>query len=31
MEWVLATGTDVGRTQAAGQMDAILAEQAIQR
>jgi uncharacterized protein YndB with AHSA1/START domain len=28
MEWVLATGTDVGRTQAVGQMDAILAEQA---
>jgi hypothetical protein len=31
MEWVLATGTDVGRTQAVGQMDAILAEQPIQR
>jgi len=31
MEWVLATGTDVGRTQAVGQMDAILAEQTIQR
>ena len=31
MEWVLATGTDVGRTQAVSQIDAILAEQAIQR
>jgi len=31
MEWVLATGTDVGRTQAVGQMDAILAEQTAQR
>ena len=31
MEWVLAAGTDVGRTQAVGQMDAILAEQTIQR
>ena len=31
MEWVLASGTDVGRTQAVGQMDAILAEQPIQR
>jgi uncharacterized protein YndB with AHSA1/START domain len=31
MEWVLATGTDVGRTQAVGQIDAILAEQTIQR
>jgi uncharacterized protein YndB with AHSA1/START domain len=31
MEWVLATGTDVGRTQAVGRMDAILAEQPIQR
>jgi len=30
MEWVLATGTDVGRTQAVGQMDAILTEQTIQ-
>ena len=29
MEWVLATGTDVGRTQAVGRMDAILAEQTI--
>jgi uncharacterized protein YndB with AHSA1/START domain len=31
MEWVLATGTDVGRTQAVGRMDAILAEPTIQR
>jgi hypothetical protein len=31
MEWVLATGTDVGQTQAVGQIDAILAEQTIQR
>jgi uncharacterized protein YndB with AHSA1/START domain len=30
MEWVLATGTDVGRTQAVGRMDAILTEQTIQ-
>jgi hypothetical protein len=29
MEWVVATGTDVGRTQAVGQIDAILAEQTI--
>jgi len=31
MEWILATGTDVGRTLAVGQMDAILAEQGVQR
>jgi uncharacterized protein YndB with AHSA1/START domain len=31
MEWVLATGTDEGRTRAVGQIDAILAEQTIQR
>jgi uncharacterized protein YndB with AHSA1/START domain len=31
MEWVLATGTDVGRTQAVGQIDAILAKETIQR
>jgi uncharacterized protein YndB with AHSA1/START domain len=31
MEWVLATGTDVGRTQAVGQIDAILANETIQR
>ena len=31
MEWILATGTDVGRTLAVGQMDAILAEQTIKR
>jgi uncharacterized protein YndB with AHSA1/START domain len=29
MEWLLATGTDVGRTQAARQIDAILAEHAV--
>ena len=27
MEWILATGTDEGRTQAVGQIDAILSEQ----
>src|SRR5262249_46626182 len=31
MEWMLATGTDVGRTLAVGQMDAILAQQTIER
>lgn len=31
MEWLLATGTDVGRTQAARQIDAILAEDALTR
>ena len=31
MEWVLATGTDVGRTQAVGQIDAILSKETIQR
>ena len=31
MEWVLATGTDEGRTRAVGQIDAILAEDAIAR
>jgi hypothetical protein len=31
MEWVLATGTDVGRTQAVGQIDAILAQDAVAR
>jgi hypothetical protein len=31
MEWVLATCTDWGRTQAVGEIDAILAEQTIQR
>ena len=31
MEWVLATGTDEGRKRAVGQIDAILAEQTIQR
>ena len=30
MEWVLATGTDVGRTQAVGQIEAILAQQTLQ-
>jgi len=29
MEWVMGTGTDAGRTQAVGQIDAILAEQTI--
>jgi uncharacterized protein YndB with AHSA1/START domain len=31
MEWVMATGTDVGRTRAVGQIDAILAEDALAR
>ena len=31
MEWVLATGTDVGRTQAVGQIDVILSKETIQR
>ena len=31
MEWVLATGTDEGRTRAVGQIDAILAEDALAR
>ena len=29
MEWILATGTDSGRTRAVGQIDAILSEQTI--
>jgi len=31
MEWILTTGTDEGRARAVGQIDAILAEQTIQR
>jgi uncharacterized protein YndB with AHSA1/START domain len=31
MEWILATGTDKGRTRAVGQIDAILAEDAAAR
>lgn len=31
MQWILSTGTDEGRTRAVGQIDAILAEQTIQR
>ena len=31
MEWILATGTDEGRTRAVGQIDAILAEDAVAR
>jgi hypothetical protein len=31
MEWILATGTDEGRTQAVGQIDAILADDAVAR
>ena len=29
MEWILTTGTDEGRTRAVGQIDAILAEDAL--
>jgi uncharacterized protein YndB with AHSA1/START domain len=31
MEWILTTGTDEGRTRAVGQIDAILAEDAVAR
>src|SRR5207244_2635211 len=31
MEWILSTGTDEGRTRAVGQIDAILAEDAVAR
>jgi uncharacterized protein YndB with AHSA1/START domain len=31
MEWILTTGTDEGRTRAVGQIDAILAEDALAR
>jgi hypothetical protein len=31
MEWILTTGTDAGRTRAVGQIDALLAEDAVAR
>ena len=31
VEWILTTGTDDGRTRAVGQIDAILAEDALAR